>query len=480
MRYIALLRLPAAALSFALPVMLPALCIALYRRETAMYGAIALPLALVAALSIPVLISFKKHPPRVQSGDGFFVVTLTWLLLTFWGALPYLFGGATGFTAAVFESAGAFATTGATTISDVEALPQSLIFWRFASYWIGGMGIILLTVAFMPLLGAGGFQLVKAETTGADKEKITAKVTATAKVLWLFYFGLTLIIFILYKAAGMTVFDALCHAFSTVSTGGISTKNAGFAFYHSPYIDSICIAAMFLSAVNFNLYYRLLIRKNIHETFYNTELHGYILVCVIACAAVAINVRPLYESAADGIRAAVFQTVAVISTGGITVADYTRWPAFAQTVLFFLMLCGGCSGSTAGGIKIIRHIILFKQAGIEMRRLIYPRGVFSVRLNRKAASKDVVYGAASFVFVYSIIAMAGALLTAAAGFDLLTSVSASLSVINNTGLAFGALGPGATYAIFPAPIQWLYIFMMIIGRIEIWTFLILFRREYWR
>ena len=480
MRYIALLRLPAAALAFALPVMLPALFIALYRQETAMYGAIALPLGIVAAVSIPVFVSFKKHPPRVQNGDGFFVVTLTWFLLTFWGALPYLLGGATGFTAAVFESAGAFATTGATTLSNIEVLPQSLLFWRFASYWIGGMGIILLTVAFMPLLGVGGFQLVKAEMTGADKEKITAKVTATAKVLWLFYCGLTLIIFILYKVAGMPVFDALCHAFSTVSTGGISTKNAGIAFYRSPFIDIICTAAMFLSAVNFNLYYRLLVRKNMREVFYNTELRSYILLSVIACAAIAVNVYPLYQTPAEGIRTSVFQTVAVLSTGGIAVTDYTRWPAFAQTLLFCLMFVGGCSGSTAGGIKIIRHIILFKQAGIEMRRMIYPRGVFSVRINRKAAGKEVVYGAASFIFIYLLIVITGSLITAAAGFDILTSVSASLSAINNTGLAFGALSPGNTYAIFPAAIQWLYIFMMLVGRIEIWTFLILFRKEYWR
>lgn len=479
MYYIKLLLFPAAALAFIFPAMLPSFIMALCLGEQTMYVPLGAPLAAVALLAIPVFISFKKKAPQILSRDGFFIVTLTWFFLTVFGALPYYLHGGISFVDALFESAGAFATTGATTITDVEALPLSLMFWRCTSYWIGGMGIILLTVALMPLLGVGGFQLVKAETTGPEKDKFTPKITEMAKVLWLVYCAMTFIVFALYTAGGMSAFDGLCHAFTTVSTGGASTKNEGLAFFHSPYIEVVFMIFLFLAAANFNLYYRL-VQGNFREIIYNSELRAYIVIAAAASVIVVYNIAPLYSSLNDAVRIGTFQTLAFLTTGGTAITNYGVWPPLAQTVLFLLMFVGGCSGSTAGGIKVIRHIVLYKQAGNEMRKLLYPRGVFSVRLNHKMGRKDVVYGVAGFTFVYLIITMITTLITAAAGFDIITSLSAALSVIGNLGTGFGRFAPGANYSIFPDYCKWVYIIVMIAGRLELWAMLLLFRRDYWR
>lgn len=479
MRYFYLLKFPAAALAFAFPMMLPSLILAFVYGEREMFMAIGLPLAAVVLFAIPVFISFKKKQPSLSSRDGFFIVTFTWIFLTIWGALPYCFIDGINFLDAVFESAGAFATTGATTLYDVESLPRSLMFWRFTSYWIGGMGIILLTVALMPLLGVGGFQLVKAETSGPEKDKITPKITATAKALWLFYCGITLAAFLLYFAGGMNVFDALCHAFSSVSTGGISTKNDGIAFFNSPYIEISYMMIFFFSAANFNLYYRLL-QGNIREIFYNSELRAYVLIAIISCALVVFDLRSIYDSFSEALRFGSFQTIAFLTTGGAAITRYGEWPALSQTILFLLMFTGGCSGSTAGGIKVIRHVVLYKQAGNEIHKFLYPRGVFSIQLNNKVGRKDVVYGTAGFIFLYVFITMITALITAAYGFDMITSFSVSLATIGNIGTGFGAFAPGANYAIFPSQLKFLYIIVMLAGRLELWAMVILFNRDYWR
>jgi trk system potassium uptake protein TrkH len=468
-----------AALAFSFPMMLPAFVLALVFNEKQMISGIGISLAAVVLLAPPVFLSFKKKAPRIYSRDGFFAVTLTWIVITVWGALPYCFVDGINFLDALFESAGAFATTGATTISDVEALPRSLMFWRCASYWIGGMGILLLTVAFMPLLGVGGFQLVKAETTGPEKDKITPKITATAKTLWLFYCAMTFGLFLLYMLGGMNAFDAICHSFSTVSTGGISTKNDGLLYYNSPYLEVVFMLFLFFSAVNFNLYYYLL-KGNLREIFYNSELRAYVLIAVVCSAIVVFDIRSFYDSFEDALRLGSFQTLAFLTTGGTAIAKYGEWPPLAQTVLFLLMFAGGCSGSTAGGIKIIRHVVVYKQAGNEIQKLLYPRGVFSIQLNGKVGRKDVVYGVAGFVFLYLFITMITALLTAASGFDIVTSISTALSVIGNIGTGFGSFAPGANYSIFAPHLKAIYIVVMLAGRLELWAMLILFKRDYWR
>jgi trk system potassium uptake protein TrkH len=462
------------------PMMLPALIMALAWGEGTMIRGFAIPMGIALTASLPVLVSLRKKPFQIAPKDGFLLVFLTWTFISLLGALPYyLSGEVMDMCDAVFESACGFATTGATTFSDVEALPRSLLFWRSMSHWFGGMGILLLTVALLPLLGVGGFQLIKAEAPGPEKEKVTPKITATAKILWLVYCGFTVVLFLLYLVGGMSWFDSLCHAFATMATGGVSTKNAGIAYYDSVFIDGVTTVFMLLAGFNFSLYYRLLQGKCM-DICYNTEGRAYLLLFLGASVLVIGSLLPVYGSLFSAIRYGAYQVAAVITTTGAAITDYERWPPLAQAVLFLLMFVGGCSGSTAGGIKVIRHTVLFKQMGNELRRLIYPRGIFSVQLNRKVGRKDVVYGVAGFIFLYLMVVALTTLIVAASGTELFSAFSAALSVTGNIGAGFGSIGPAHNYGAFPDHIKWLFSFVMIAGRLELWTVLILFVPEYWQ
>jgi trk system potassium uptake protein TrkH len=438
-----------------------------------------IPAAALTGL-LPGLIKKREKPLRLNAREGFLLVFLVWVFASLLGAFPYyLSGEGIGFTDAVFESACGFATTGATTLGDVEALPRSLLFWRSMTHWAGGMGIVLLSVALMPLLGVGGFQLIKAETPGPEKEKITPKIADTARLLWLVYCGLTVILVLLYLAGGMDWFDALCHGFTILATGGVSTRNSGLAYYQSGFIDAVTTVFMILAALNFNLYYRLL-RGKFREILSNTEVRAYLLIFLAAAALVTGTLVPVYGSLGTALRYGTFQTASILSTTGNVIAGYETWPQTARMILLCLMFIGGCSSSTAGGIKVIRHVVLFKQAGNELRRLIYPQGIFSIRLNRKMGRRDVVYGTAGFLFLYMAVIAVTTLLTAASGTDLFSSFSAALSVTGNIGTGFGVIGPSHNYGAFPDSVKWLFSFVMIAGRLELWTVFVLFTPEYWR
>jgi trk system potassium uptake protein TrkH len=446
--------------------------------ETGMMKSFALLAAAAAVLSLPAFIAMRRPPFSTSPREGLSAVFLTWVFISILGAIPFYFGIGLGFADALFESTCAFATTGGTVMADIEALPRSLLFWRSIAHWAGGMGIIVLTVALIPLLGGtGGFQLIKAETPGPDKEKITPKLAETAKTLYLVYGALTALLFLLYLAGGMPVFDAVCHAFTVMATGGVSTKNAGLAFYQSPFIEWVTIIFMLLAAINFNLYFRLL-KGRLRAIADNTELKAFLLIALVAAALVFLGLRSVYENAATAIRHAVFQVVSILSTSGAAIADYEQWPDAAQMVLFILFFIGGCSTSTAGGIKVIRIVVLFKQTANEVRRLISPRGIFSVQLNKKIGRKDVVYGTAGFVFLYLLTVFVTAIISTAAGIDVYSSFSAALAITGNVGIGFGAAGPAHNYAAFPAAIKALYSLVMIAGRLELMTAFVLFTREY--
>jgi trk system potassium uptake protein TrkH len=429
-------------------------------------------LALLAVLLIP------KKKVNLHIRDGFLLVFLTWILSTLLGSIPFFLSPLNIRPLdAIFESACGFATTGATTINDVEALPMSLLLWRSLSHWAGGMGIILLSVALMPLLGVGGFQLIKAEAP--EKEKLSPRITDASKILWMVYCIFTLVLVLLYKLGGMNWFDAACHGFTIMSTGGVSTKNTGFAYYNSPFIDWITVIFMFFGALNFTIYYRL-IRGKFRETLHNTESKVYFFIFILAALVISLSLIPYYGSLTRSLRFGVFQTASFLSTTGNARIDYTAWPALAQGTLLCLMFIGGCSGSTAGGIKVIRYAVLFKQTGNELRRLLYPRGVFSIRLNKKVGRKDVIYGTAAFVFLYFMIIGLTTLVTAAAGFDIVSSFSVALCMLGNIGVGFGAAGPGGNYSIFPDYLKLFYSLVMITGRLELWTVFVIFTPEYWK
>jgi trk system potassium uptake protein TrkH len=480
MKRLALVRLLAIILGVVALLMLPSLFLALGLGELSMLPAFLVPLGAACVLAVPALFFTKLKTFNLRPRDGFLLVFLTWVLSSLLGSLPYYLSGAgLDFTDSVFESACGFATTGGSTIGDIEALPRSLLLWRSTSHWAGGMGIILLTVALMPLLGVGGFQLIKAETPGPEKEKLTPRITAAAKILWGAYCVLTLALALLYRAGGMDWFDAVCHGLTTMATGGVSTKNAGIAYYNSPFIDGASTVFMLLSAINFNIYYRL-VKRRFRDIAFHTETRAFVFIFFAASLIIAFSLVPVYGSFGQAWRYAAYQTASILSTTGSARVDYTVWPSLAQGVLFCLMLTGGCSGSTAGGVKVIRIAVLFKQCVNEIRRILFPQGVFSIQLNRKVGRKDVVYGVAGFVFLYLAVIIVTTLVTAFAGIDLFSSFSAAISLTGNIGLGFGRVGPGQNFAEFPGFLKWFYSLVMIAGRLELWTVFILFTPEYWR
>jgi trk system potassium uptake protein TrkH len=476
----ALLRILTILLGMVAAIMLIPLALAIALAERRMIPAFGGPAGIVIMTALPALFSLRKSRPRIRNRDGFLLVFLAWICMSLLGAMPFYFSGSgIGFVDAFFESACGFTTTGATTIADVEALPKSLLLWRSMSHWIGGMGIVLLTVALMPLLGVGGFQLVKAEAPVADKERFTPRIAGTAKALWTIYCILTALLFVLFLAGGMEVLDAACHSFTTMASGGISPKNKGIASYNSVFIETVAIVFMLLAGLNFNIYHRLAAGR-FADAANNTEGRVYVLVFFAAAAALALSLIPHYGSPGAALRYGAFHAASFLSTTGYAGADYTAWPPFSQAVLFCLMFVGGCSASTAGGLKVIRHVTLWKQSGSEMRRILYPRGVFNIHLNQKVGRKDLVYGAASFFFLYALVVFLVSLAGALSGLDTLSACSAALAAISNLGTGFGALSPGRNFGQFPNHLKWLYSFTMILGRLELWTVLTLFAPEYWR
>jgi trk system potassium uptake protein TrkH len=454
--------------------MVPALIMALAAGETAMIRAFALPALFTTALALPSFLSLRNKKMNLNAKDGFFLVSAAWTLASFLGAFPFwLSRQGICFTDAFFESACAFATTGGTAINDIESLPRSLLLWRSFVHWLGGIGIVLISVALMPLLGIGGFQLIKAEAPGLEKEKITPKVTVTAKLLLITYSTLTLLLFILYRLGGMNRFDALCHSLAIMASGGISTKNNGLACFDSPFIDWVSTLFMLFAGINFNLYYRLWQGK-FRDAVNNTEVRVYLSIFLIAAGIITAAVIPVYGSVTTALRYAAFQTASILSTTGTGITDYEAWPGIAKMIIFGLMLIGGCSGSTAGGIKVIRHVVLWKQMNNEARRIIFPRGIFKIHLNKRVGRRDVAYSVTGFVFLYVMVVLVTTLITAASGTDVFSSFSAALSVTGNIGTGFGAIGPAHNYGGFPDHIKWLYSFVMIAGRLELWTVFVLF------
>ena len=472
-----ILRLMAALLAIIPAIMIGPLIMALITGEQMMIRAFSFPIIITTILAFAGFISLRKRKLNLTARDGFFLVFITWVSASFIGAVPLYLSGFS-FSDSLFESACTFATTGATTIANIEALPHSLLLWRSLAHWFGGIGIVLIIVALMPLLGIGGFQLIKAEVPGPEKEKITPKITDTAKMLFFAYAALTIVLFGLYLFGGMNSFDAICHALTTMASGGVSTKNAGLAAFNSPFIEGITTVFMLLAGLNFNLYYRLL-RGKIRDILDNTEARAYILIFVIAALVITVSLIPEY-GIRSALRYATYQSSSILSTTGAAITDYEAWPGIARMVLFCLMFIGGCSGSTAGGIKVIRHVVLWKQAGNELRRVIHPQGIFSIRLNKRVGRKDVIYGAAAFFFMYIVVIAVTTLITAASGIDVFSSFSAAISITGNVGTGFGLAGPFHNYSAFPDHIKWLYSFVMIAGRLEIWTVFILFNPVFWR
>lgn len=455
------------------------LAVAVYLKEWQMLSPFIIPFAVVAAVTLILCIKIKRQPIRLTIREGILLVGAAWVGAGLLGAVPFLLSGKVPhFGDALFESVSGFTTTGASALENIESYPMALRVWRTQMHWLGGMGIVALTVALFPLLGVGGFQLIKSETSGPDKGKVTAKITHTAKALWFIYFGMTVLQIILLCCAGMPFLEALCHSFSTLGTGGFSTQNSSIGFYQSPAVDIICTVFMLLAGVNFSLYFHLFTGKP-EEMFRNSELRAYIRVVVCAGLGITIAIMPIY-GLATALRHSFFHVASIMTTTGFSTVNYCTWPPFAQAILFLLMLVGGCSGSTAGGIKVIRWVILRKQALNEMQRLLHPHGVFSIQLNRRPGRKDVVYSVAGFIFVYCACLLLTFFAAVLSGVDILTGITAALTLVGNIGASFGMVGSGGDFSFFPQWAKILFSFSMLAGRLELYTIVILCVPAFWR
>jgi len=393
----------------------------------------------------------------------FSLVFLIWLGASLLGALPFYFSGFfPDFASALFESVSGFTTTGATVLADIEALPAPLLLWRAATQWLGGIGI-LFTITMFPIFNLEDFQSRK-------KEK------DTFSVIMRLYIALTALQFALLVIFGINRFDALTLSFSTISTGGFSIRNSGLAYYNSAAAEWICAGFMFFAGMNLYLFW-LFFRGKAKELTRNSEARAYTGIITISVIIITAAILPQSLTFAQSLRRAFFHTVSIISTTGFYTADINFWPSAAQAVLFLLLFIGGCSGSAAGGIKIIRSVLLSKQSWAEMKRIVYPRGVFSIQLNGKSWNKRIVHGIAGFVFLYFFAAFLAALLVSSGGADVFTSINTALLCQGNIGLGIGS---PAVFVSFPAYIKLGLCFVMILGRLELWTVLVLFSGSFWR
>ncbi|MCK5156484.1 MAG: TrkH family potassium uptake protein [Spirochaetales bacterium] len=464
--------------------MLFPLGIAFFNGEFVYANAFLLTIFIVAAIGIIVyFVTRKLKSKHFSAKDGFLTVTISWIIASAAGALPFYISGAIPlYTNAFFETMSGFTTTGASILTEIQTLPKSILFWRSLTHWLGGMGFVVLTVAILPLLGIGGMRMVSAESPGPTIDKISPKITQMAKLLWIIYIGLTILETILLMFGGMDLFDSLTHTFGTLATGGFSPKNGSVGHYNSAYIDIVVTVFMLLAGLNFGLYYRMLI-GNFTEIKKNTELKVYLLIFAAAAILAAIPlIGNVYSSFGESLRYSSFQVASVLTTTGYATANFDIWPAFSKYILFALMFIGGCSGSTGGGIKVVRIVTLFKQAITEMKQQANPRGVFSTRINGVSVKKDFVFTIVGFVFLYIMFLLitTAVVATAPGVYDLETSFSTALVTVGNIGPGFSLIGPTQNYAFFPDYVKWFLSFAMMAGRLEIYTVLILFTPYFWR
>jgi len=421
----------------------------------------------------------KQHDLRLR--EGFALVTSVWLAFAFFGALPfYLSGYFSSFTDAFFETMSGFTTTGASILTDIEKLPHALLFWRSFTHWIGGMGIILLSLAILPLLGVGGMQLYKAEVPGPEHDKLRPRLKDTAKILWEVYMLITVVEIILLCLAGMNVFDSVCHTFGTMATGGFSTKNASIGYYQSAIIDYIIIFFMLVAGINFSIHYRAL-RGRPGSYWQDAETKFFLFIIGFGALIIIVDLYLSYNyTLGQSIQNGLFQTVSIITTTGYGTDDYEKWGSSAQVILFLFMFLGGCAGSTGGAIKIMRSLVMLKFAANEVKKLIHPNAVLPIRIGKRTISQEVVGNIGGFFMIYIGIFVIGVVLMTILGLDFVSALGSVAATIGNIGPGLGSVGPTDNYAHIPVLGKWLLSFMMLVGRLEIFPVIIFLTPAFWK
>lgn len=452
-------------------------------------------LAAIVTMMVGVLAMFytRGHEKVVKRKEGYIIVTFGWIVMSISGVLPYLFSGAIpDVTNAFFETISGYTTTGASILDDIESLPEGILFWRSLTHWIGGMGIIVLAIAILPLLGIGGMQLFAAEAPGPNADKLHPRITDTAKRLWLIYFGYTVAETLLLSLAGMSFFDAINHSLATLSTGGFSTKNASLAHWNDqPLIQYIVIFFMFLAGSNFVLSY-FAFKGKVQRIIKDEEFKfytGFILLFVVLATLVIYfkanvpvsDYHPMVLGVGESsFRHALFQVMAIVTTTGFVTSDFTNWTPFLTVFFFGLMFLGGSAGSTAGGIKVMRHLLIIKNGLLEFKRTLHPNAVIPVRYNKKTVSEHIVYNIIAFFVLYMLSFIIGSLVLGFLGLDFESAIGGAASSLGNVGPAFGSLNPLSNFNGLPTLGKWWCGFLMLLGRLELFTVLILLTPYFWK
>lgn len=423
----------------------------------------------------------RKSSKDVGKREGYIVVTAGWLLFSFVGALPfYISREIPSFTDAFFETMSGFTTTGASILNDIEAMSHGLLFWRSLTQWLGGMGFIVLSLAILPILGIGGMQLFVAEVPGIKLDKLHPRIKETARLLWGIYLILTVAETILLWLGGMTLFDAVNHAFTTMATGGYSTKQASIAYWNSPYIQYVITFFMILAGTNFTILYFSLNRK-FDKIWKNDEFKFYIGTILFFTLIVGAS---LYLSQSSGIeksfRDALFQVVSIITTTGYVTADYLLWGPFIITAIFILMFFGGSAGSTGGGIKSVRILLVLKNSLNELKRLVHPNAIIPVRFNKLVVSEQIISNILAFIVIYILIFVIGTVIMTGIGLDFESAMGATITCLGNIGPGIGTVGPAGNFYHVPDIGKWVLSFLMLLGRLELFTVIIIFSPAFWK
>lgn len=449
-----------------------------------LYGESVLPYVFTVLLLLAAALPLAMHKPkntRIYARDGFICVAGSWLLMSAFGALPFVFSGVIpNYIDAFFETVSGFTTTGATILTKIEIHPRGILLWRSFTHWIGGMGVLVFMIALLPSENGQAIHLLRAETTGPTKGKLVPKVRQTAIILYAIYFFLSVLQTVLLCIAGLPFYDAVVTAFATAGTGGFSVMDASIAGYHNPAVEWITAVFMLLFGVNFNLYFFLLMRR-FKEVLKNEELRIYLLLCAIATAVIALNTKQMFSGAQDCLRAAFFQVTTIMSTTGFATLDYNAlWPELSKTVLVFLMMIGACAGSTAGGLKVSRVTMIVKGMVREVRHIIKPRSVNTVHVDGEAVSTETLHRVTNYLSIYFFIIVITTLLLSIDGFGLETNLTATLACVNNIGPGLGMVGPAGNFSLFSWFSKLLLSLNMLFGRLELLPVLILFSPAAWK
>ncbi len=445
------------------------------------HEAIAFIATIIACLMVGTLL-IRREPQnkRIYGREGFVVVALSWIVMSLLGAFPfYLSGTINGYINCFFETVSGFTTTGATILTEIEGLPMSILFWRSFTHWIGGMGILVFTLAIIPLGDERTMYLMKAEAPGPMVSKLVPKVKSTAMLLYKIYIALTIIEMVLLLLGGMPLFDSIVNAFSTAGTGGFAIKNASIAGYNNAYFEYVITVFMLLFGVNFNLYY-LMILKDVKNIWKNEELRYYIGIVFASIALITVNIYHMYPTLESAFRHAAFQVAAIVTTTGFATANFDVWPEFSKTLIFCLTILGACAGSTGGGIKVSRVIILVKSAYREIKRIVHPRSVNLIKLDGAKIEEDIISGVTGYIVVYLLLLLGSFILISLDNYDFITSLTSVVTCLGNVGPGFAMVGPEENFLFFSGFSKLVLCMDMLLGRLEIFPIIMLFTPSIWK